>query len=72
LENKTVHWLDIGHVFLDEKGHMNRALMPDGLHPSIEGYRVWAQAMEPVIRKFLGEEQAGQGPLEPKSTPESK
>ncbi len=56
-DNKTVHWLDIGHVFLDKEGNMNRALMPDGLHPNEEGYRVWGRAMEPTIRKFLGEGQ---------------
>lgn len=54
-DDKTVHWLDIGHVFLDENGNMKRDLMPDGLHPNEEGYRVWGKAMEPAIRKFLGE-----------------
>lgn len=58
-DDKTVHWLDIGHVFLDEKGQMKRDLMPDGLHPNEEGYRAWGKAMEPAIRKFLGDEQVG-------------
>lgn len=55
VDNKTVHWLDIGNIFLDEKGNLKRELMPDGLHPNAEGYRVWAKAMEPTIQKFLGE-----------------
>ncbi len=59
VDNKTVRWLDIGHVFLDEDGTMNKDLMPDGLHPNEAGYRVWAEAMEPAIRKFLGEAQPG-------------
>jgi len=54
-DNKTVYWLDIGHVFLDEQGNLKRDLMPDGLHPKEEGFRAWAQAMEPTIRKLLGE-----------------
>lgn len=58
VDNKTVHWLDIGHVFLDDKGNLKRDLMPDGLHPNPEGYRVWAEAMEPTIVKFLGEKPA--------------
>jgi beta-glucosidase len=53
VDDKTVHWLDIGHVFLDEEGNLKTELMPDGLHPNEEGYRVWAEAMEPAIRKFL-------------------
>ena len=54
-DNKTVHWLDIGDVFLDEKGGLNKELMPDGLHPSEKGYKAWAMAMEPHIKKLLGE-----------------
>jgi beta-glucosidase len=34
---------------------MKRDLMPDALHPNEEGYRVWGKAMEPAIRKLLGE-----------------
>ena len=54
VDNETVHWLDISHVFLDEKGKLNRELMPDGLHPNVAGYRAWGKAMEPTIQKFLG------------------
>jgi beta-glucosidase len=58
VDEKTVHWLDIGHVFLNGEGKLKRDLMPDGLHPNLEGYRVWAEAMEPTIRKFLGDKPA--------------
>ena len=54
-DEKTVYWLDIGHVFMDEQGQLNRDLMPDGLHPNLAGYRVWAEAMEPTIKKLLEE-----------------
>lgn len=52
-DNETVYWLDIGRVFLDDQGNMNRELMPDGLHPSVEGYKVWVEAMEPTLSKLL-------------------
>jgi beta-glucosidase len=55
VDDKTVFWLDIGHVFLNEDGTIKEDLMPDGLHPNIPGYRVWAEAMEPTIKKMLGE-----------------
>ena len=29
--------------------------MPDFLHPNEAGYRIWAEAMEPMIKKLLGE-----------------
>jgi len=43
-------------VFLNEDGTLKREIMPDALHPNVEGYRVWATAMEPTIRALLGEE----------------
>jgi lysophospholipase L1-like esterase len=52
-DNQTVYWLDIGHVFLDENGNMNRDLMPDRLHPSVAGYQAWVKAMEPTLAKLL-------------------
>ena len=55
VDNKTVHWLDVGHVFLDDQGNIKTNLMPDGLHPNLDGYWAWAEAMEPTISKFLGD-----------------
>jgi lysophospholipase L1-like esterase len=55
VDHKIVHWLDISQVFLSDDGKLNLKLMPDGLHPNEEGYRVWANAIEPTIKKFLGE-----------------
>ncbi len=52
-DGRTVHWLDLGHVFLDGEGRLNRELMPDGLHPGEKGYRVWAEAMEPTIKRLM-------------------
>ena len=55
-DDKTVYWLDIGQVFLNKDGSLKRELIPDALHPNVEGYRVWAKAMEPTIVNLLGEE----------------
>lgn len=54
-DDRTVHWLDIGHVFLDGEGKLNRDLMPDGQHPNEAGYGAWAEAMEPSVKRLLGE-----------------
>jgi beta-glucosidase len=29
--------------------------MPDFLHPNEKGYRIWADAVEPTVRKLMGE-----------------
>jgi len=50
-----VHYLDIGPKFL--KGDvLPREIMPDLLHPRGEGYQIWADAIEPSIKKLMGEE----------------
>jgi lysophospholipase L1-like esterase len=54
-DNETIYWLDIAHAFTDESGNLNKEIMPDGLHPNEAGYRAWAEAMDPMIRKLLGE-----------------
>jgi beta-glucosidase len=54
-DNKTVYWLDTSDVFLDSNGNLSRDLIKDGLHPSLKGYYAWAEAMEPMIKKLMGE-----------------
>lgn len=49
-----VHFLDINSVFLDQNGDLPIAIMPDHLHPNEEGYRLWADAMEPELSQILG------------------
>jgi len=52
---KNVTLLDIGPKFLDEKGYLLKDVMPDGTHPSEAGYEIWAKAIEPELKKMLGE-----------------
>jgi beta-glucosidase len=30
--------------------------MPDRLHPNAKGYEIWAEAIEPCVKKLMGEE----------------
>ncbi len=53
--NKTIYYLDIGDVFLDEQGTLSREVMPDRLHPEAHGYQLWADAMEPKVAELIGE-----------------
>ena len=54
-DNQQVFFLDLSPRFLDSWGRLAQALMPDYLHPSERGYKVWADGMEDMIRKLLGE-----------------
>ncbi len=52
-DGERVHFLDFGHVFLDPDGSIPERLMPDALHLSPEGYRLWAEAMEDELAALL-------------------
>lgn len=50
-----VTYLDISKAFLQPDGTISKDIMPDLLHPNEKGYRLWAEAMEPTLKKLLGE-----------------
>lgn len=54
-----VRYIDIGERFLGAYGEIPRALMPDLINPSDDGYAVWAVALEPYlarVRERIAEE----------------
>jgi lysophospholipase L1-like esterase len=46
---KSVRILDIGSHFLDINGDLPPTLVPDGIHPTADGYQIWANAMQPAL-----------------------
>lgn len=48
-----VTYLDVGKAFLDPDGSIPEEVMSDFLHPTAEGYRRWAEAMEPTLARLL-------------------
>jgi lysophospholipase L1-like esterase len=50
---KMVKYLDIGSKFLEADGTLPRKIMPDLLHPSQQGYQIWAESMEPTLDEML-------------------
>ncbi|MCL2742627.1 MAG: GDSL-type esterase/lipase family protein [Planctomycetaceae bacterium] len=56
-DEKNVTLLDIGKVFLDENGVLQPEVMKDFVHPGADGYKLWAEAMEPTLAKLLGDEE---------------
>ena len=52
---QTVKWFDFGDRFVNADGTAKLELFDDEiLHPSTEGYRVWREALEPVLKDLLG------------------
>jgi lysophospholipase L1-like esterase len=52
-DGKNVRFLDIGAKFLDESGKIPDAIMPDQLHPTAAGYKIWAEAMQPTLDAMM-------------------
>ena len=54
-DGTNVSYLDIGKAFLNPDGTISREIMPDYLHLTAKGYRLWADAMEPTLWRLLDE-----------------
>lgn len=51
-DDDRIHFMDLSQVFLRADEVLPIELMPDLLHLSSEGYRLWAEAMEPKLREL--------------------
>jgi lysophospholipase L1-like esterase len=54
-DREHIYFLDIGHVFLEADGTISEDIMPDALHLSPAGYRLWAESMEGLLSELLGD-----------------
>lgn len=54
-DDTHVFYLDVNPGFLKPDGSLNPNLFFDHLHPNGEGAKVWAEAMEPMLSKLLGD-----------------
>ena len=52
-DGKTVFYKDIGTKFLNDKGGLERKIMPDLLHLSKDGYQIWADAIKDDVAKMV-------------------
>lgn len=53
--DEKVHYLAIGHHFVESDGTISKDIMPDSLHLSTAGYKIWADSIEAKLRELLGE-----------------
>jgi lysophospholipase L1-like esterase len=54
-DGSRVKFLDIGRSFLNDDGSISPEIMPDYLHLSPRGYRIWADAIEPTLWSMFDE-----------------
>lgn len=54
-DGKHIFYLNINDKFLEPDGTLPKDVMPDLLHPNEKGYKIWAEAIEPTVKKLMGE-----------------
>ena len=54
-DGRSVLFLDVNDRLADANGRLLAGMMnDDGLHPTIKGYQVWADALKPLLTRLLG------------------
>ena len=54
-DGKGVRYLNVNGKLADQDGKLFDGMMnADGLHPSVQGYQVWADALKPIFTEILG------------------
>jgi lysophospholipase L1-like esterase len=53
-DGKSIFYYDIGFKLIEKDGSIATEMMRDALHPGAKGYEIWAEAMEPRLKEFLG------------------
>ncbi|MCG3177700.1 MAG: hypothetical protein BIFFINMI_00019 [Phycisphaerae bacterium] len=54
-DGDKVRYLDIGDRFIDKEGNFLPGAMKDKTHPAEPGYRLWAQAMQPLLSEMMSQ-----------------
>ena len=52
-DGNKVLFLDLGDKLLQPDGSISTAIMRDHLHPNESGYRIWADAIQPYIDRYI-------------------
>src|SRR5450432_1899684 len=54
-DGRRIRYLNINDKLADSEGRLFEGMMnPDGLHPSVHGYQVWADGLKPIFTELLG------------------
>jgi hypothetical protein len=53
-DGKTIRYVGISKKLIDGNGRLLDGMMMDGLHPTVKGYQIWADALKPILTEVLG------------------
>jgi lysophospholipase L1-like esterase len=53
-DGRTIRYVNVNAKLGDAEGKPYEPLFVDGLHPSLAGYQIWADALKPILTELLG------------------
>ena len=53
-DGKTIRYVNINDKLADKDGKLFDGMTMDQLHPTVKGYQLWADALKPILREWLG------------------
>jgi len=53
-DGDRIRFLNVNDQLADADGRLFDGMMGDGLHPTVKGYQVWADALKPILTRLLG------------------
>jgi lysophospholipase L1-like esterase len=53
-DGKSIRYVNINDKLADKDGKQLDGMFVDGLHPTVKGYQIWADALKPILTELLG------------------
>jgi lysophospholipase L1-like esterase len=53
-DGRTIRFVNINGMLADKDGRLFDGMTVDGLHLTVKGYQVWADALKPIFTELLG------------------
>jgi lysophospholipase L1-like esterase len=52
-DGKRVTYIDLSSKMIEADGAISPDMMPDFVHPTFKGYQIWADALQPIVDKYV-------------------
>jgi hypothetical protein len=53
-DGKSIRYVNVNDKWADATGKLYDGMTMDGLHPTLKGYQIWADALKPIFTEILG------------------
>jgi hypothetical protein len=53
-DGRAIRYVNINDKLTDKDGKLIDGMTVDGLHPTVRGYQIWADALAPILTELLG------------------